>query len=183
MPRRGRRRRARRSWHPAVSPCTSAPEWMSARWRLCELDPARDGGEALVVEGGEVPLDAEVAEHARCRRGGRARPDAPVECTGGLVRWAPISSGGTSRPVYRWICRRSRGSRVSLVQMRSVCSRMPRSTRAPPDAHDSISSPGWRRLQRREQPVQGVDVVVHAGARPVSAAPASSRSRLWSHLR
>ena len=34
------------------------------------------------------------------------------------------------------------GSFVSDVHTRSVRSRMPRSMRAPPDGHDSISSPG-----------------------------------------
>ena len=54
--------------------------------------------------------------------------------------------------------------------MRSVCSRIPRSTRAPPDAHDSISSVGVAELERGEQPVERRDVLVHAGPPRVGGA-------------
>ena len=88
----------------------------------------------------------------------------PDECTTGLVRCMPISSGGhDERRCTAGSSSRSSGSRLSLVQMRSVRSRMPRSTRAPPDAQLSISSPGWRGLELVEQPVHGERVLVHAG--------------------
>jgi hypothetical protein len=34
--------------------------------------------------------------------------------------WLPTSSGGSSSPVQRWMCWRSRASLVSLAQTRSV---------------------------------------------------------------
>ena len=68
----------------------------------------------------------------------------PVVCARGAPTWLPTSSGGISWLVHRWICWRSSGSMKSLPQTRSVRSRTPRSTRAPPEEHDSISSPGCR---------------------------------------
>ena len=68
----------------------------------------------------------------------------PVVWERGGPTWLPTSSGGTSSWVQRWMCWRSRASLVSLAQTRSVRARMPRSTRPPPDAQLSISTPGWR---------------------------------------
>jgi hypothetical protein len=54
----------------------------------------------------------------------------------------PTSSGGTTRPDQRWMDCRSRASLQSEAQIRSVSSRIPRSTRAPPVEQLSISTPG-----------------------------------------
>ena len=93
----------------------------------------------------------------------------PVVCACGGPTWLPTSSGGSSWPVHRWICCRSSGSMQSLAQTRSVRSRTSRSTRRPPDEHDSISTPGVAGAQLVEQPVERDGLGVHAGP-PVRAA-------------
>jgi hypothetical protein len=50
----------------------------------------------------------------------------PVVCVVGGPMWAPMSSSGTSSDVQRWICWRSSGSLLSLVQIRSVRARIAR---------------------------------------------------------
>jgi hypothetical protein len=79
-----------------------------------------------------------------------------VVCDRAAATWAPISSGGISCAVHRWMCCRSTGSLQSEAHTRSVCWRTPRSTRPPPLAHDSISSGGWRDcLHGREDELPG----------------------------
>ena len=52
---------------------------------------------------------------------------------------------------------------MSLAQTRSVRARIPRSTRPPPDAQLSISTPGWRVAQLVQEPVDGQGLGVHPG--------------------
>ena len=106
---------------------------------------------------------------ARCRPGTTGRAQRPVVCDDGAPTWVPTSSGGSSGPVQRWICCRSSASMQSLAQTRSVCCRTPRSTRAPPEEQDSISSPGRTAPELVHQPVGGEGLRVHAG-HPVRAA-------------
>ncbi len=109
-------------------------------WRAATHDAMRS--RVGVVDRREVPLDAEVpeqgdggAEPERDRAAGRVRRrDSSGACPSARAARRARCTAGSSR--------RSSGSRLSLVQMRSVRSRMPRSTRAPPDAQLSISRPG-----------------------------------------
>ena len=149
---------------------------------LVEQDPGGQLGE--VGRGGptQVPLDAEVAEEGGGRAGSRGRGCGPWCATVPEAMWEPISSGGTSCAVQRWIVWRSSGSMQSETQTRSVRSRMPRSTRPPPDEQRLDLDPGVGGLQLVEQPVDGQRLRVDAG-RPSGWVPASTRSRLWSHFR
>ena len=56
--------------------------------------------------------------------------------------------------VQRWMVWRSSASLLSLVQMRSVCSSMPRSTRPPPEAQLSISIAWMPSAQLVEQAIE-----------------------------
>ena len=90
----------------------------------------------------------------------------PVVCATGGPTCAPSSSGGSSRVVQRWICWRSTASLQSEVHTRSVRSSTPRSTRAPPLEHDSISSPGWRSRSRSSRSYSASVCACTAGASP-----------------
>ena len=103
----------------------------------------------------------------------------PDECEVVGPTWAPTSSGGSSRPVQRWMSCRSTGSFESLAHTRSVTSRIPRSVRAPPLEHDSISSAGCAAFSSASSAYTAVICACPPG-RP--AWTLSTRSRLWSHL-
>ena len=90
---------------------------------------------------------------ARRSRGSRGRANGRWCATTGEPMWAPINSGGNNNEKPRWICCRSRASIESLVQARSVRSKMPKSTRPPPDAHDLELDAWMRGAQPIEQAV------------------------------
>ena len=86
----------------------------------------------------------------------------PVVWACGGPTCAPISSGGSSSAGPALDAAGARARRwCRCAQTRSVRARMPRSTRAPPDEQDSISTPGWRGAQLVEQPVDGERLRVH----------------------
>ncbi len=68
----------------------------------------------------------------------------PVVCDRGGADVRSDQLGRQQQAVQRWICWRSSGSMQSLAHTRSVRSSTPRSTRPPPEEHDSISRPGCR---------------------------------------
>lgn len=70
---------------------------------LEEGDPRGDLVERGVVDGGEVPLDPEMAEDAVPARNDRWCI-RPVECERSEAMCEPMSSGGTSWAVQRSMC-------------------------------------------------------------------------------
>ena len=104
--------------------------------------------------GRDVPLHARRARTApSAQRNARSaappggvrhrRPDVAAD----QLRAAAAARSSAGSPAAR------AASLVSEAQTRSVRSRMPRSTRAPPEEHDSISRPGCRAAQLVQQPV------------------------------
>ena len=63
----------------------------------------------------------------------------------------PSTRKGKKCEAPRWISCRWRASLLSEVQMRSVCLRIPKSARPPPDAQLSISSWGWLERSRSKR--------------------------------
>lgn len=71
---------------------------------------------------------------------------------------------------------------MSLTQTRSVRSRMPRSMRPPPEEARLDLEVGMGCANLVEEAVDRESLGVHRRAPPSGLLPASTRSRLWSHL-
>ena len=142
-PRTGRPR-PRRAAAPSGRVTRDAPSGRraaAARNRLKRSTQPRAGrGRRSVasVRSHSMPNDPNSAVAARKSRV-RVRP---VVCEVGEETCAPTYSGATSWLVQRWICWRARASVMSEAQTRCTRSSTPRSTRPPPDAHDSQSIVG-----------------------------------------
>ena len=167
--------RVRRDRRARRRPCAEARD--GDLWRC---HPAGDRGALGLGHLEQVPLDAEVPQSAVPARksSGWARP---VVWASSAPMWVPIISGGSSSPSSAGSPAARARRCMSEVQTRSACSRTPRSTRPPPQEHDSISSPGWRRGARRSAGTpRGSARGRRVGRGRVRRR--RRRARLWSHL-
>ena len=166
------------------SPRTTVPVCSSGRELACTA--ATHVGEPVPfapASAGEVPLDAEVAE----QRG--AGPEVQrVHPAGGVRRraaptWAPISSGGSS----------SAGPALDLLALQgvdAVAGPHPVGALQHAEVDPAAAGRAGLDLQRRgaaraARPAAGTPPASGRARRrsPVGRCPASTRSRLWSHLR
>ena len=157
---------------------TTAPAWTIGPQLAVELAEARDRGRLVLVARQDVPLEARRAHEAR-RHAVRERRGPAGAVRRGRADVRADELGGSSSPVQRWMSCRSTGSFESLAQTRSATSRMPRSVRAPPLEHDSISRPGCRGFSSA---ISRYTASVWRCAPGRPSCVDSTRSRLWSHL-
>ena len=165
----------------SVSKRTVSPPCSSGRNRLCSAITSARSSSSLVVEGEQVPLDAEVPEQRR------RRPEREIVHAAGGVRSLGPDVG--AHQLRRDEHRRAALDRLALERVvavagphRARCGEGSRGRCARrPTSSDSISTRGWRARELVEQPVERQRLGVGAGG-AIRRRCAAMWSRFMSHL-